>query len=99
MIFVQRIIIGLFEARRTKNPNFLSKLGRKSWKTGRLDNFLIRELSQSSAKFANFRKLSKCANSCEKKIAKQVTFSKELLYIYVFHPDYKSAQLQIYVFF
>ena len=64
MIFVQRIIIGLFEARRTKNPNFLSKLGRMSWKTGRLDNFLIRELSQSSAKFAKIRKFSQTFEMC-----------------------------------
>jgi hypothetical protein len=50
-----RVILGLFEARCTKNPNFLSKLGLKSWKIGRLDNFLIRKFSQ---KFTNFRKLS-----------------------------------------
>ena len=65
----------------------MSKLGLKSWKIGRLDNFLIRKFSQN---FANFRKFSqKFANFrnviiLAKKNRKKVTFSKELLYnIYI----------------
>jgi hypothetical protein len=55
----------------------LSKLGLKSWKIGRLENFLIRKFSQ---KFANFRNVIIPA----KKNRKKVTFSKELLYnIYI----------------
>jgi hypothetical protein len=68
-IFVQRIILGLYEASRTKIPKFLPKLGLKSWKIGRLDNFLICKFSQ---KFANFRNVL----ILEKKIAKKVTFKK-----------------------
>jgi hypothetical protein len=52
-----------FEARRTKSPNFLPKLGLNSWKIGRLDNFLI-------------RKFSKYVNSCEKKSQKRLHSQK-----------------------
>jgi hypothetical protein len=47
LVFIDAIILGLFEAHGTKRPTFLSKLGLKSWKIGRLDNFLICKFSQT----------------------------------------------------